>query len=217
MTPEKFYFLSYLLSKDALSLKDVAVLSLSLLLDGLGTTTPTTLFCLYALAIDQRVQQAVYNEIVDVVGKDPELPVTTDHINKMSYLKAFVKETFRYAITMSKWFNNDYCELFRLWPNGTEVSRYTEKAMILSGFEIPVGTHVDLNPSVNYRDPKYFPEPDSHIPERWLRKDADYEKHLKNLTLEGVEINELIDAAEKVHPYILTPFGHGTRMCAGRR
>ena len=27
----------------------------------------------------------------------------------------------------------------RMWPNGTEVSRYTDKDMILSGFEIPAG------------------------------------------------------------------------------
>ena len=27
----------------------------------------------------------------------------------------------------------------RMWPNGTEVSRYTDKDMILSGFQIPAG------------------------------------------------------------------------------
>ena len=42
--------------------------------------------------------------------------VTQAHINQMPYLKAFVRETFR------------------VWPNGTEVSRYTEKDMVSSGF-----------------------------------------------------------------------------------
>ena len=66
----------------------------------------------------------------------------------MPYLKAFVKETQR------------------LWPNGTEVSRTSTEPMTLSGFEIPAGTDIDLNPSVHFRNEKYFPEPDKHIPER---------------------------------------------------
>jgi cytochrome P450 len=97
LTNDKFHLLSYLISRDSLSLKDVTVLCLSMLLDGLSTTSPTVLFCLYCLSIDSRVQQKVYNEIVQVVGQDPGVPVTADHINKMPYLKAFIKETFRYT------------------------------------------------------------------------------------------------------------------------
>ena len=73
---------------------------------------------------------------------------------------------------------------------------------VLSGYQIPAGTHVDLNPSVHFRDPKLFPDPDSHRPERWLRGSSS-----------STEAGE----ADAIHPYLLTPFGHGTRMCAGRR
>jgi cytochrome P450 len=194
---DRYQFLSYLLSREALSLKDITVICLSVLTDGLSTTTPSTLFCLYALATDKRIQDKVYKEIVQVIGDDPSKPITVQDINKMPYLKAFVKETFR------------------LWPNGTEVSRYIENDITLSSYTIPSGTHVDLNPSVHFRNPDHFPEPDKNIPERWLRKDEASE--FKDLDLDLDKINKLIDAAEKVHPYILTPFGHGTRMCAGRR
>ena len=68
--------------------------------------------------------------------------------------------------------------------------------MVLSGYSIPAGTHVDLNPSVHYRDPDLFPDPDAHRPDRWLRSSS---------------------SSPTIHPYLLTPFGHGTRMCAGRR
>ena len=92
---DKYTFLSYLLSRDALSLKDITVICLSVLTDGLSTTTPSTLFCLYSLATDKRIQDRVHKEIVQVVGSDPDTPVTVQDINKMPYLKAFVKETFR--------------------------------------------------------------------------------------------------------------------------
>ncbi len=136
---------------------------------------------------------------------------------------------------------------FRIWPNGTEVSRYTDNDMTLCGYHIPAGTHVDLNPVnfcfsrilhqrcwavfevtqenkfyiylislmfffqiVHYKDPQMFPDPDVHLPERWLRVEeiAGGEKTVFQ-SVAGTE--------DKINPFLLTPFGHGTRMCAGRR
>jgi len=177
MKDDEFYFLSYLLSRTALDLKDVTVICLSLFSDGLSTTTPTLLFNLFSLANpkNKEIQERLYAEVKENMPLDQ--PATQDKLVKLPYLKAFVKETFR------------------MFPNGTEVSRYIEKDMILSGYEVPAGTHVDLNPSVHFMDEDMFPDPTKHMPERWLRDEGEKE----------------------IHPYLLTPFGHGTRMCAGRR
>ena len=44
LTPDRHNFLAYLLSREALSIKDVTVISLSALLDGLSTTTPSGIY-----------------------------------------------------------------------------------------------------------------------------------------------------------------------------
>ena len=121
------------------SLKDVTIVCLSLFTDGLSTTTPTLLFNLYSLASNPEVQERVYREVSQVVGTKGQQTITQDHINSLPLLKGFVKETFR------------------LWPNGTEVSRYVQEDMVLSGYHIPTGTHVDLSPFVKFRDPEIFP------------------------------------------------------------
>jgi hypothetical protein len=54
-------------------------------------------------------------------------------------------------------------------------------------------THVNLNPHVHFKSEEYFPKPLTFLPERWMR---------------GGESSD-------VHPYLLTPFGHGVRTCAG--
>lgn len=54
-------------------------------------------------------------------------------------------------------------------------------------------THVNLNPHVHFKSEKYFPRASEFLPERWLR---------------GGESTD-------IHPYLLTPFGHGVRTCAG--
>lgn len=87
-------------------------------------------------------------------------------------------------------------ETLRLYPIGTEVSRLIDRDMQLGGYHIPAGTQVDLNQWVQLRSERCFPEPTTFRPERWLRK-----HHLQ----------------QDVHPYLHIPFGHGTRMCIGRR
>jgi cytochrome P450 len=110
----------------------------------------------------------------------------------------FSKASVRLCSSSKIWLIDQlYIKLgFRLWPNGTEVSRYIENDITLSSYTIPSGTHVDLNPSVHFRSPDHFPEPDKNIPERWLRKDEASE--FKDLDLDLDKINKLIDAAEKV-------------------
>lgn len=43
---------------------------------------------------------------------------------------------------------------------------------------------------------EYFPRPKEFIPERWIKDDPQESRH---------------------NPFTLLPFGHGTRMCIGRR
>ena len=148
--------------------------------DGLSTTAPSMLYNLYCLATNQESQERVFQEVSSVSGQEES--INASHLAQMPFLKAFVRETFR------------------LWPIATEVSRTTEKQMVLSGYEIPAGTHVDLNTSVHFRDPQIFKNPLEHIPERWLKKQQGK-----------------TELESSVHPHLLNPFSHGTRMCPGRR
>lgn len=53
------------------------------------------------------------------------------------------------------------------------------------------------------RLPEYFDEPNSFIPERWLR-----------------DSNNIMDQTTReksVNPYMVLPFGHGPRSCIARR
>lgn len=91
---DQYYFLSYLLSRPDLSLKDVTVICLSLFSDGLSTTTPTMMFNIHCLAAWPQIQEKVHQEVMEHFPPIDQ-PVSQNTLSKMQYLKAFVKETFR--------------------------------------------------------------------------------------------------------------------------
>ena len=73
------------------------MICLSLFSDGLSTTTPTLLFNLHCLAAWPRVQEEVRREVLHNFPA-PDQPLSQHTLANMQYLKAFVKETFRWGI-----------------------------------------------------------------------------------------------------------------------
>lgn len=128
------------------------------------------MFNLYNLAKNADVQEKLYDEVRKYLS--PDKGITKESLDQMSYLKACVKETFRFM------------------PNGTDISRILQRDLILSGYQVPAGTEISINMIVQLRNSRFFAEPNKFLPERWLR-------------------DSKIDT--NVHPYLLIPFGHGTR------
>ncbi|CAL1526243.1 unnamed protein product [Lymnaea stagnalis] len=87
-------------------------------------------------------------------------------------------------------------ETFRLFPTGLDILRLSPCNMVIGGYQVPEGTLLCLNNYISSLDPNIIPNPETFCPERWVREDL---------------------AGEKLHPYLLTPFSLGRRMCAGRR
>lgn len=82
-------------------------------------------------------------------------------------------------------------ESFRLTPTLPMQARMIAQDLVLQGYEIPANTFVMWVPNILGQDPVMFPEADKFIPERWLEK--------------------------KINPLIVGQFGHGIRMCVGKR
>lgn len=86
-------------------------------------------------------------------------------------------------------------ETLRLHPIVVGVSRKLDKEVILSNYRVPKDVYVLVTGMATMVNPQYFDAADKYQPERWLRGT----KQLAN------------------HPYSYLPFGHGPRMCLGRR
>jgi len=126
-----------------------AVMAMDAITAGIDTTGNTAAFLLYDLATHPEVQEQLYKEIQDVIGKNEE--VTESALKRMRYLKACVHESQR------------------MKPAIPGLNRETTQDMVLGGYQIPSGTVVTYWNLLAMNDEKNFPEPEKFKPERWLR------------------------------------------------
>ncbi|XP_038883630.1 cytochrome P450 77A1 [Benincasa hispida] len=120
-----------------------------------GTDTSATAleWALLHLVQDQDVQERLYNEIINVVGKDGL--ITEGDIEKMPYLGAVVKETFR-----------------RHPPSHFLLSHAATKETELGGYTIPADASVEFYTAHLSDDPDTWEEPGSFQPDRFLEGDG---------------------------------------------
>ncbi|HEY7477191.1 MAG TPA: cytochrome P450 [Actinomycetota bacterium] len=82
-------------------------------------------------------------------------------------------------------------ESMRLYPPAWAIGRRAIEDHTADGVRIPAGSVVVVSPWLLHHDPRWWPEADRFLPERWLE----------------------IDVARPRHAYL--PFGGGSRMCIG--
>lgn len=146
---------------------------MTLFIAGHETTATTLSWALVELARHPVVEERVYAELDAALGD--RLP-TADDLSQMPYLQAVIQE------------------VLRLYPPSILIIRRALEDLDLDdGNRIPKGTIIQINQYANHHDSRWFPEPESFQPERWL--DAEFEKSLPK----GAYI----------------PFGAGPRICVG--
>nr|WCC58038.1 cytochrome P450 [Pharsalia antennata] len=87
-------------------------------------------------------------------------------------------------------------EVFRLYSTVIGNGRTLQEDMVMLGYKIPKGVQVVFPTLVTGSMDEYVSEADKFIPERWMKSEGE------NYTL---------------HPFASLPYGHGARMCLGRR
>jgi cytochrome P450 len=126
---------------------------------------------LYLMARNPEVEARVAAEVKQTLG---DRRATAEDAERLVYTNAVIKETLR------------------LYPPVWMTARDSLQEGELGGYKIAAGVSLALSPWVAHRDPRWFADPDTFRPERWL-----------DGSLEGLP------------KYAYFPFGGGPRLCMG--
>lgn len=117
--------------------------------EGHDTITSALSFTLYMLGTHPEVQDKVYEEVSEILGRgEPQ----QEDLNEMKYLERVIKETLR------------------LFPPVPGVGRKLDHDIVLpsSGLIVPAGASFWANIWTAHRNPSLYPEPDRFDPDRFL-------------------------------------------------
>ncbi|XP_001658673.2 probable cytochrome P450 4d14 isoform X2 [Aedes aegypti] len=122
---------------------------------GHDTTTSCISFSAYHIARHPEVQQKLYDEMVQVIGKDfknAELSYST--LQELKYLEMTIKE------------------VLRIHPSVPIIGRKTTGDMRIDGETVPAGVDIAVLIYAMHNNPEVFPEPEKFDPERFNEENS---------------------------------------------
>jgi cytochrome P450 len=164
--------LSYGEIRNGMSAAEIHDHVMTLLLAGHETTANALTFTLFLLGKHPQVQDRLLGEVSTFAAAGP----TFTDLPALSYTRAVISEALR------------------LYPPAWLLGRTIVAPLEFGGWHAPAGTVVLTSPMLLHRDPRWFPEPDTFDPTRWLD-----------------------DRRHDVPKYAYLPFGTGPRACIGEQ
>lgn len=161
-------------SEFSLTNNNIKAVILDIFAAGSETSAITIIWAMSEMMKNPEVMKKAQAEVREVFNKRGRVDETA--INDMKYLKLLVKETLRLRP-----------------PSALLLPRESKERCEINGYEIPAKTKVIVNAWAIARDPKYWTEPESFKPERFLNSSLDF----------------------KGTNYEYIPFGSGRRVCPG--
>ncbi|XP_055642735.1 cytochrome P450 4d2-like [Toxorhynchites rutilus septentrionalis] len=117
--------------------------------EGHDTTTIAIAFTLLLLARHSEIQAKVHREVAEIIGNDPNAPVSYRNLQDMKYLEMVIKESLR------------------LYPPVPIIGRKITEKVEIGGKTVPEDTNVNFGLYFMHRDPTLFEDPEKFDPERF--------------------------------------------------
>ncbi len=136
-----------LLKNKALPLQEVKVSCVDYITAGVDTVGNSLIYAIWLISSNARVQEKLRRELLQEDNED----LTPDVIQKLTYLRACIKESFR------------------MYPTASQIARLTEEPLHVSnGFILPANTLVLCHTHVACHQEDNFTQAEAFWPERWI-------------------------------------------------
>ncbi|XP_072165418.1 cytochrome P450 4V2-like [Diadema setosum] len=121
--------------------------------EGHDTTAALAYWAMFLIGHHTKVQRKLHQELDEIFG-DSDRPVTSDDLQKLTYLACVLKETLR------------------IFPSVPAIGRDILEDCVIDGKLLPKGSLALVAIGAVHRDPLYFPNPLMFDPDRFLPENS---------------------------------------------
>ncbi|CAG8525437.1 1935_t:CDS:2, partial [Cetraspora pellucida] len=179
---------------ESLTNEEIRALIFDSFLAGADTSSNTISFIIYYICHNPHVKRKMINEIDSVLQNNfsGTLSITIDHLDKLRYCEAIIKETLR------------------IMPVSPVSQRFASAKCEVAGYIWPAKTQFHLNYASIHMNEKYWINPTVFDPDRFYLQN-DLSELTENLN------NKNIKTIQGRDKYSYVVFGGGIRICPGRK